>query len=157
VLVVGASGGVGSFFVQLASTAGANVIAPALPEDHNYLRALGAGEIVDRDADVAAHVRARYPEGVDALLDLVSFTPDASVLKQGERLASPLGAAGEGPGRVNLMALPTTFNLERLAQLLGAGTLRVPIQHSYPLERAGTALESLATTHKQGKLAITIA
>lgn len=81
VLVVGASGGVGSFFVQVASAAGANVIAPALPEDHDYLRALGAGEIVDRDADVAAHVRARYPEGGDALLDVVSFTPDASVLK----------------------------------------------------------------------------
>lgn len=156
VLVVGASGGVGSFFVQLAAAAGANVIAPALSEDHDHLRALGASEILDRDTDVAAQVRERYPEGVDALLDLVARTPDASVLKRGGRLASPLGAAGEGPDRANLMASPTTANLERLAQLLDAGTLRVPIQHSYPLEQAGAALEALATAHTQGKLAITI-
>lgn len=153
VLVVGASGGVGSFFVQLAAAAGARIIAPALPEDREYLTGLGATEVIDRDADV----REQYPESVDALLDLVSFTPDASVLKPDGRLASPLGAAGEGPGRANVMASPTTANLERLAQLLEAGALRVPIQRSYPLEQAGTALEDLATKHTQGKLAITAA
>jgi NADPH:quinone reductase-like Zn-dependent oxidoreductase len=157
VLVVGASGGVGSFFVQLAAAAGATVIAPALPEDRDYLRGLGASVVIDRDADVASHVREHEPEGVDGLLDLVSFAPDASALKQGGRLASSLGAAGEGPGRTNLMASPTTSNLERLAQLLGAGSLRVPIKHTYALEQASTALRSLASTHTQGKLAITIA
>jgi NADPH:quinone reductase-like Zn-dependent oxidoreductase len=157
VLVVGASGGVGSFFVQLAAAAGATVIAPALPEDRDYLHGLGASVVIDRDADVASHVREHEPEGVDGLLDLVSFAPDASALKQGGRLASSLGVAGEGPGRTNLMASPTTSNLERLAQLLGAGSLRVPIQHTYPLEQASTALKSLASTHTQGKLAITIA
>jgi NADPH2:quinone reductase len=157
VLVVGAAGGVGSFFVQLAAAAGARVIAPALLEDHDYLRQLGAHEILERDPDVAAGVRDRFPEGVDALLDLVSFTPDASVLKEGGRLVSPLGAAGEGPGRTNLMASGTAANLERLAHLLAAGSLRVHIQDAYPLERAGDALESLASTHTQGKLAIAIA
>jgi len=157
VLVVGASGGVGSFFVQLAAAAGANAIAPGLLEDREYLRGLGAREVIDRNADVAAHVREHYPEGVDGLLDLVSFTPDASVLKPVGRLASSLGAAGEGLGRTNLMASPTTSNLQRLSQLLDAGTLRVPIQHTYPLEQAGTALQDLASTHTQGKLAITIA
>jgi NADPH2:quinone reductase len=124
VLVIGAAGGVGSFFVLLAAAGGANVIAPGLPEDHEYLRGLGAAEVIDRNADVAAHVRERHPEGVDAILDLVSFTPDDSVLKQGGRLASTLGAAGEGRGRSNLMAIPTPPNLERLAQLLDAGALR---------------------------------
>jgi NADPH2:quinone reductase len=157
VLVTGASGGVGSFFVQLAAPAGATIIAPGLPEDREYLQGLGAGEVIDRNADVAAQVRERYPEGVDALLDLVSFTPDASVLKPGGRFVSSLGAAGEGPGRINVMAMSTTSNLERVAQLLEAGALRVPIQRSYPLEQAGTALEDQATTHTQGKLAIRVA
>jgi NADPH:quinone reductase len=157
VLVIGAAGGVGSFFVQLAAAAGANVIAPGLPEDHEYLRGLCAAEVIDRNADVAAQVREHHPEGVDAILDLVSFTPDDSLLKQGGRLASTLGAAGEAPGRTNLMASATTGNLERLAQLLDAGALRVHIQNSYPLEQAGTALEALPGTHTQGKLAITIA
>jgi NADPH:quinone reductase-like Zn-dependent oxidoreductase len=157
VLVIGASGGVGSFFVQLASRAGAHVVAPALPEDGDYLRELGVSEPLDRDSDVVARIRERFPDGVGAVLDLVSFTPDASVLKVGGRLASPLGAAGEGPGRANLMASGTTANLERLAELLVAGSLRVHVQRSYGLERAGEALQALANTHTQGKLAIAIA
>ncbi len=157
VLVVGASGGVGSFFVQLAAGAGANVIAPALPEDHDFLRGLGVSELVDRNADVAAAVREAHPEGVDVILDTVSPTPDSSLLADGGRLASPLGAAGEGPGRFNVMAEPTPANLERLAELLDAGTLRVPIQRSYRLEQAGEALQALPATHTQGKLGLTIA
>jgi len=157
VFVVGAPGGVGSFFVQLASATGANVIAPGLPEDNEYLRELGAGELIDRNADVAAAVREAHPDGVDAILDLVSPTPDASVLKEGGRLASTLGAAGEGPGRFNLMAEPTPANLQRLAQLLEDGTLLVRIQRGYALEQAGEALRALPATHTQGKLSVTLA
>ena len=157
VLVVGATGGVGSFFVQLAAAAGANVIAPALPEDRDYLRGLGVGELVARNADVAAAVRETHPEGVDAVLDVVSPTHDHSLLKDGGRLASTIGAAGDGPGRFNLTAEPTPANLQRLAQLLDAGTLRVTIQRSYGLEQAGEALNALPATHTRGKLGLTIA
>lgn len=162
VLIVGATGGVGSFAVQLAAHAGATVIAPALPEDAQYLRGLGAGELVDRNADVAAAVRERHPDGVDALLDLVSYAPDgfdayAAALKADGRGASPLSAAGDGPGRSNIMARPTPENLERMAQLLDAGAVRVPIQRSYGLEHAGDALQALGTTHTQGKLGIRVA
>jgi NADPH:quinone reductase-like Zn-dependent oxidoreductase len=156
VLVVGAAGGVGSFFVQLAADAGASVIAPALADDHDYLLGLGVGEVFDRNADLAAAVRERHPDGVDAILDVVSQAPDASILTDGGRLASPLGAAGEGPGRFNLMAQPTAASLQRLAELLDAGTLRVPIQRSYRLEQAGEALQALPGTHTQGKLGLTI-
>src|SRR5918995_1147612 len=101
VLVVGANGGVGSFFVQLAANAGATVIAPGLPEDEQYLRDLGISEVLDRDADVASLVHERYPEGIEALLDLVSYAPEgfdthAEVLKDDGRGASSLSAAGEG-------------------------------------------------------------
>jgi NADPH:quinone reductase-like Zn-dependent oxidoreductase len=154
VLVLGASGGVGSFFVQLAAGAGALVIAPGLPEDRDYLLGLGATSVPDRDDEPAAYLRERHPDGVDALLDLVSFTPDLSLLKPSGRLASPLGAADEGPGRTNLMAFPTAANLERLGDLLGTGALTVPIRKSYPLGHAVAALDALATTHTQGKIAL---
>ena len=157
VLVIGATGGVGSFFVQLAAAAGANVIAPALAEDEDYLRRLGVSELLDRNADIAAAVREAHPDGVDAILDATSQTPDASLLKEGGRLASPLGAAGEGAGRFNVMAVPTPANLERLSGLLKGGTLRVAIQRSYTLEQAGEALQALPTTHTQGKLSLTMA
>jgi NADPH2:quinone reductase len=157
-LIVGATGGVGSFAVQLASRAGATVVAPAQPEDEAYLRELGVSELLPRDGDLAAaSARERHPDGFDAILDLVSFTGDSVVLlKDGGRLASPLGAAGEGPGRTNVMAAPTPENLQRLARLLADGTLRVSIQATYELAQAHEALTELATTHTRGKLAIRI-
>jgi NADPH:quinone reductase len=156
VLVIGATGGVGSFFVQLAAEAETSVIAPALPEDHDYLRGFGVSEVLDRNADLAAAMRERDPDGVDVILDVVSQAPDTSILKDGGRLASPLGAAGDGPGRFNVMAEATPANLQRLAELLDDGTLRVPIQRRYPLEQAGEALQALPATHTQGKLGLTI-
>ena len=51
-LVVGATGGVGSLAVQLAARAGAAVIAPALPEDESYLRDLGVAEVMSSDGDL---------------------------------------------------------------------------------------------------------
>ena len=157
-LIVGAAGGVGSFAVQLAARAGAAIVAPALPEDETYLRELGVSELLPRDGDLAAAARERHPDGFDAVLDLVNYAPavPAGLAKDGGRVASPTGAAGEGPGRTMVMAPPTPENLQRLAGLLGDGTLRVPVQATYELERAPEALTPLATTHTQGKLAIRI-
>ena len=158
-LVVGANGGVGTFAVQLAVNAGATVIAPGLPEDEDYLRDLGVSEVLERDSDFAADVRERHLDGVDALLDLVSYTPEgfdayAAALKPGGRGASTLSAAGDGPGRTNVGAVPSPENLERLGQLLEAGNFKVPIQSSYGLDQAGEALQALSTAHTQGKRAI---
>jgi NADPH2:quinone reductase len=157
-LVAGATGGVGSLAVQLAAKAGATVVAPALPEDEEYLRDLGVSEIVPREGDVAAAVHERFPDGVGALLDLVNYAPGTydAALKDGARIASPTGAAGEGPGRTMVMAAPTAENLQRLGALLADGTLRVPVQATYPLARAPEALAALTGEHTQGKLAIEV-
>jgi NADPH:quinone reductase-like Zn-dependent oxidoreductase len=72
VLIVGATGGVGSLAVQLAARAGATVVSPALAEDETYLRDLGVSELLPRDADLAATARERNPGGFDAALDLVN-------------------------------------------------------------------------------------
>jgi NADPH2:quinone reductase len=156
VLVIGATGGVGSIFVQLAAAAGAAVIAPALSEDREYLRGLGVAEIVDRGSDLASALREAHPDGVDAILDLVSFTPDQSMLATDGRVASPLGAAGDGPRRFNLMARSTPENLQRLAALIDDGTVRVPVQRTYPLEQAAAAMQAQQTRHLQGKLGLTL-
>jgi NADPH2:quinone reductase len=158
VLIVGATGGVGSLAVQLAARAGATVVAPALPEDEAYLRELGVSELLPREGDLAAAARERHSDGFDAVLDLVNYAPGvpATLVREGGRIASPTGAAGEGPGRTMVMAAPTPENLERLARLLADGTLRVPIQATYELAQAPDALTALATTHTQGKLAIRI-
>jgi NADPH2:quinone reductase len=156
VLIVGATGGVGSFAVQLAARAGATVVAPALPEDEAYLRELGVSELLPRNGDLAAAARERHPDGFDAVLDLVNYAPDvpAALAKEGGRVASPTGAAGEGRGRTMVIATPTPENLDRLARLLADGTLRVHVQATYELAQAPDALSALGTTHTQGKLAI---
>jgi NADPH:quinone reductase-like Zn-dependent oxidoreductase len=157
-LVAGATGGVGSLAVQFAAKARATIVAPALPEDEDFLRGLGVSEIVSRHGDVAAAVRERFPDRVDALLDLVNYAPGTydAALKDGARIASPTGAAGEGPGRTMVMAAPTAENLQRLGALLADGTLRVPVQGTYPLVRAPEALAALTGQHTQGKLAIEV-
>ena len=159
VMIAGATGGVGSFAVQLASRAGATVVAPALAADEEYLRGLGVSEVVPREGEVVTAVRERYSDGVDALLDLVNYQPGAyeGVLKDGARVASSTGAAGEGPGRTDVMAQPTRENLERVAELLATGDLKVSVEGNYELDRAPEALQALGTTHTQGKLAIRIA
>ena len=158
VLIVGASGGVGSLAVQLATRTGATVVAPALPEDEPYLRELGVSELLPRDGDLASAAREQHPDGFDAVLDLVNYAPGvpASLVKDGGRVASPTGAAGEGPGRTLIMAASTPENLERLARLLTDGVLRIYIQATYELAQAPDALTALAATHTQGKLAIRV-
>ncbi|HEX4661457.1 MAG TPA: medium chain dehydrogenase/reductase family protein [Streptosporangiaceae bacterium] len=69
VLVLGASGGVGSILVQLARHAGARVIGTASPRHHDALRALGVEPVDYHDPDLAARIRELAPGGVDAVFD----------------------------------------------------------------------------------------
>jgi NADPH:quinone reductase len=161
VFVVGATGGVGSFAVQLAAGAGAHVVAAALPEDEAYLRGLGVHDVVERGDAAVAQVRERHPDGVDALLDVASYSPEefelnAAALRDGGRGASPIGAAGDAPTRFNVMGSAEPANLGRLGSLLAEGALKVPIQRGYGLAEAGMAMRDLASEHTQGKLAISV-
>jgi hypothetical protein len=96
------------------------------------------------------------------LFSVVSYGPagfdtHAEVLKDDGRGASPLSAAGEGSERHNVGAVPSQENLQRLARLLEARTLWVPVKRTYELEQAGEGLRALATEHTQGKWAIRVA
>ena len=53
-------------------------------------------------------------------------------------------------------AVPSRENLERLAKLLEAGALTVPVQVTYPLDQADQAMEALTTRHTQGKVALSL-
>jgi NADPH:quinone reductase len=159
VLIAGATGGVGSVAVQLAAAAGVTVIAAGLPEDKDYLHGLGVTEVLPRDGDVIAAIRERHPDGVDAIIDLVNYAPGSydAAIKASGRVSSATNAAGEGPGRTNVMAAPTPEILGRIAQHLADATLKVPIQHTYDLAQAPQAMQALAANHTQGKLALRVA
>ena len=98
-LVVGATGGVGSIAVQLAAQRGATVIATAKAGDEAaFVRSLGASETIDYSvANVAEAVRVRYPGGIDALIDLVdrneALAALSSIVQDGGRISTTMNAA----------------------------------------------------------------
>ena len=71
IVVIGATGGVGSYLVQLASKRGARVVAVASGANGEYAGTLGAAEVIDyASGDVADEVRARHPDGIHAVADM---------------------------------------------------------------------------------------
>jgi NADPH:quinone reductase-like Zn-dependent oxidoreductase len=151
VLVCGATGGVGSIALQLAVAAGATVIATGKPGDEaEYVRSLGAQHVVDWSADLAAQVRALAPQGVDKALHAAG-DPAAlgATLRPGAVVASPLSADNAQLGRddvtaVQVMAQATGEKLTRLLELVGAGSLRVNVETTVPLDNADQALAAFA-------------
>ncbi len=157
VLISGATGGVGAIAVQYAAAAGARVIATARAgEEADFVRGLGAAEVVDHTGDLAGAVRALSPEGVDAAVHLAG---DAAVLlgllAEKGRLASTLGPQ-EHPAAIPVMAHPSQSTLDRLAADAAAGTITVPVSRTYSLPDVPAAFADFATG-TLGKLAITVA
>ncbi|MBF6138010.1 NADP-dependent oxidoreductase [Nocardia otitidiscaviarum] len=165
VLIPGAAGGVGSFLVQLAAAAGAHVIATARPDDADRMIRLGATEVIDYGRTVpvsdspepaldqptiAESVRMTHPDGIDALLDLVS--PPAA-LRELAALVRPGGAVFSTIGSVDTADLQTrgikagninsqgsAAGLARLLAAAAAGDLVVPVDHAVPLAEAATVI-----------------
>lgn len=166
VLVVGAGGGVGSYAVQLLAVRGVTVVATGTAADAGRLTALGATTVVDYTAGpVTEQVRAAYPDGVDALIDLVAYTPDSApldVVRKGGKVASTLGAADEealaaaGLTGTSVMAAPVRELIAELAALAAAGTLKIDITTVLPLEKATDGLATLAGGAARGKIVVEI-
>ena len=86
VVVVGASGGIGSYAVQLAAARGAHVVAVTSPGRAEYVRSLGAEEVLDRTArDVSEALRSEHPGGVAAIVDTASDAPALARLSEAVR------------------------------------------------------------------------
>jgi NADPH:quinone reductase-like Zn-dependent oxidoreductase len=176
VLIHGASGGVGSFAVQLAKLFGAKVIASARPENEAAVRALGALHVVDyRAPDFAEQVRRIAPGGVDAVIDTVSArsaTASLQLLKHAGHLVAIAGRPdlatipefGLAPtvSEVALGAAYThggfagrrwlTWGLERLMRLIIEGHLHPPQIEVIAFDDIPRGLERLARREVDGKL-----
>jgi NADPH:quinone reductase len=164
VLVVGATGGVGGYAVELAGARGATVVATATARDAARLIKLGARETIDYTVgDIAAEVRGRVPS-LQALIDTVSdaehFSALAALLEPGGHAATTLGVAdavrAADVEATNIVASPEPELLTRLAHCADTGRLRPTIENVYPLEGAEEALEEFAGgTH--GKITLLLA
>jgi len=159
---VGATGGIGSFAIQLARLRGAEVIATVRPGDEGFVSDLGASETVDYTGDVVAAIRDRYPDGVDAVIDAVSgggeFQRIVGLVRKGGRAASTRGAAegDEIDGVAIANANGNPGHLDALAELVAGGNVRVAVTRTYRLDDAAQALRDLTEQHTLGKLIITV-
>lgn len=151
VLIVGATGGVGSFLVQLANMAGAYVIATARGAAADQMTRLGAAETIDYTrGPVAAQVTAAYPNGVDVLFDLVSppetLAELTAVVRDGGTVYSTIGAADQDALRDrgikggNIESSGRAPELSRLLERVAAGDVVVPIDATVPLAAAASVI-----------------
>ncbi|MDR3670256.1 MAG: NADP-dependent oxidoreductase [Holophaga sp.] len=148
VLVLGASGGVGSVAVQLAREAGAMVMGSASLPNHDYVRSLGAHP-VGHGEDLVRAVRHRAPEGVTAILDCAGHGQlefARQVATAHTRLCS---ITSGGPGVTTAYARTDPAVLGELVSRAAAGRLRITIAAAYPLWRAAEGQRAL-NDHRHG-------
>jgi NADPH:quinone reductase-like Zn-dependent oxidoreductase len=168
VMVMGATGGVGGYAVQMARSRGAHVIA-TVRGDAEEARRLGAEEVYDSQAvDVIDALRAAHPDGVDAVLDLVSgkdaIRRDAEVIRPGGHLVSTIFAADEAwfaerhisahNHASNANPLISPEGLATVAQMLADGTITARIRSTVDLDAAGQVLEQIRSGGLRGKAVI---
>jgi NADPH:quinone reductase-like Zn-dependent oxidoreductase len=164
VLITAAAGGTGTFAVQIAAYLGAHVIATASAHNHQYLRALGAQEVIDyTTTDFVQAVRAAHPAGVDAVLDCIggeTTRRSLDALRDGGRLAHLTEAADLPLERAitvrPVYGRPDAQRLATLTRMVDAGQLSVHLDRTLPLEEARQAHELLEAGHVRGKIVLTI-
>lgn len=166
VLIHGGAGGVGLMAVQLAKNLGATVIATAAERNHALIRELGAIPVVYGDG-LADRVRAAAPGGVTAAIDTVGSDEAldvslelvanpariASITGSDRRFGTGIKLLGYGPGQDAGTEYRASVR-SRLAELAGAGDVRVIIAKTFPLTDAAKAHEFGQTGGGTGKIVL---
>jgi len=161
ILIQGGAGGVAGFAIQLAKQIGARVITTASAANHDYLRGLGADEIIDytlQDFTVAAPECDAVFETVGGIVAERSF----AVLKPGGRAAF-IGSGSRAPDspRDDVRSLRPAVgrdrpHLERIVDLVTSGAVRIPEITEYSLSDAAAAHRISEARHLRGKLVFKI-
>ncbi|MEO8020060.1 MAG: NADP-dependent oxidoreductase [Pseudomonadota bacterium] len=164
VLIHGAAGGVGSAAVQVAKAAGARVIGTASPNNHEFLRSIGADQVID--------YKSQKFEDVVKNADLVLNTADADttsrsigVVREGGVLVSIVGPANAEacaaakircarPDRETGVA--SAEMLARVVELADAGKFKVFVEETFSLADASKAWDKNRAGHTRGKLIIQV-
>lgn len=167
VLIHAAAGGVGHFAVQFAKHLGARVIGTARAEKHDWLRSLGADELVDYTA-------VRFEDAiddVDVVLDLVGDGQDATSTRSlrtlrpgGTIVAVPSGVSAElleaarsqGLRALPYLVEPDGDGLARIAALIDKGAVNVEVEDVLPLSEAAEAHRRGEQGRTRGKLVLRV-
>jgi NADPH:quinone reductase-like Zn-dependent oxidoreductase len=174
VLINGASGGVGTYAVQIATALGAHVTAVCSTQNVELVRSLGAERVVDYRLDDFTRLHERH----DVMIDVAGsrsflacrrvLTPTAIVVVVGAKMSwsmlGPLkhmaGTVIQSTGRSQnakiFIAKVGTRDLSVIAELMQAGRLRTVIDRRYQLNQAVDALRYLGEGHAKGKIVLSV-
>lgn len=174
VVVNGGAGGTGSFAIQLARMAGAEVAATCSAGNFDYVRSLGASHAIDyRAGSVADAIRVWAPQGVDLIVDTVgqgTFVDTIETVRRGGVIC-PIGTliadeAPYDPARLTaagVSVIPTISDFDSqprqlagLVEALSAGRIRVPDHVIMPLAEAGRAQALVQAGHVRGKILLEV-
>jgi len=173
VLINGASGGVGTFAVQIAASMGAEVTGVCSTRNVDMVRSIGADHVIDYTGQDFTRSGDHY----DLIFDLVgnlplpdcrrALTPDGMLILsagQGGRWFGPVGrivkalalSAFVGQKLVPLAAKRSKERLAALTDLIEAGKVTPIIDRTYPLSEVPEAIRYVGEGHAQGKIVITV-
>ena len=167
-LIAGASGGVGSFAIQMAKARGVRTVALARPGAEGRLRQLGASDVLEYGSvTLDDQIRALFPSGVDALLDAASRAPEFARLSHYVRprgramstayAADSSSAPGDGVERINYGLEPTAALLERVVREVVGHHLEVPVEREVRLSDVPGALAESRAGLAKGKTVVRVA
>jgi len=173
VLVLGASGGVGSYAVQLAKAFGAEVTGVCSTDNVEFVASLGADHVLDRTRHDFADGGRRY----DLILDIAGNPSVRRLRRAVEPGGTVVFVGGEGAGTLTgmsrqlrgaalspfvrerlalFLAKERAADFERLTELIDAGRITPALHRQYPLDQAPEAMRLLESGQVRGKIAITV-
>jgi alcohol dehydrogenase len=161
VLIHGGAGGIGFFAIQIAKHLGAYVATTASAEDTDFVKSLGADEVIDYKSQKFEELLKDY----DLVFDTVggeTYKKSYQVLKPGGLLVSMVEQPDEeltkkyGVKAISQQSRPTSDKLQKIAELIDKGVLKVNVDKVFPLEQAPEALEYLKEGHPRGKVVIQV-
>lgn len=161
VLIIGASGGVGGFGIQIAKEKGAKVIGVASEENHFFMKQLGADHTIDyRDQNIGEAVKEIFPEGVDLIFDCngkESMKQSLKALKPSGKVVSTLSRGEDVDSEIDFQFIfvePNARQLDHLRGLADTGKLKVEITRAFSLDEVPEALEQIESLHTTGKIVV---
>ncbi|HSX26255.1 MAG TPA: NADP-dependent oxidoreductase [Chlamydiales bacterium] len=165
-LVHGGGGGVGGFAIQWAKVHGAKVITTASQAKFDYVKQLGADEIIDyQNTNFVDQIRKTHPSGIDVVFDTIGgsvYKQSFEVLKPGGRIVSireqpDLDLAAHFKIRAEYLFVHANGKqLREITKLFESGKATPPKIHQYPLDQAPRAIDEIKKGNTLGKIVLKV-
>lgn len=161
ILIQGGGGGIGSLAIQIAKNVGAYVAATASEETMDFVKSLGADQVIDYKKEDFTKIIS----GFDAVFDTVggeTAEKSMQVVKKGGIVVSMVGPLDQtkaqelGITAIAQSTKTTSEKLKRIAELVDSGKLQAEVDKVFPLEETAQAFDYLENEHPKGKVVIQI-